>query len=93
MITNSSTCSPCPKRVATTRVRAMGKSPTPIERQKTRKAAAARTRVTSTSQGRQTNDTVPSRTPGGIDACSGSVPLAGGGACSPGTWICFMPRS
>lgn len=54
----------------------MGKSPTPMERQKTRKAAAASTSVTSTSQGRQTKDTRPSRTPGGIDAFT-SVPLMG----------------
>nr|WP_252884181.1 hypothetical protein [Streptomyces sp. HB202] len=62
----------------------MGKSPTPMERQKIRKAAAASTRVTSTSQGRQTNDTRPSRTPGGIDAFTSAPPAA------PATSVPFM---
>ena len=45
----------------------MGKSPTPMDRQNTRKVAAASSRVTHRIQGRQTNDTRPSRTPGGTD--------------------------
>lgn len=64
MMTNSSTCSPRPKIVAITRGTPMGKSPTPTDTQNTRKVAAASSTVTDTSQGRQTKDTVPSRTPG-----------------------------
>ncbi len=64
MITNSSTASPLPRIVANTRERPIGKSPTAMERQNTRKAAAASTSVTSTIQGRHTNDTRPNRTPG-----------------------------
>ncbi|MGI3200874.1 hypothetical protein ACRJ4W_25010 [Streptomyces sp. GLT-R25] len=42
----------------------MGKSPTPMETQNTRKVAAASSSVTNTTNGRHTNDTWPSRTPG-----------------------------
>lgn len=74
MITNSSTCSPRPRMVAITRGSPMEKSPTPMETQKIRKAAAASSRVTRTSQGRHTNDTWPSRTPGATDGFM-SVPF------------------
>ncbi|CAM5584100.1 hypothetical protein SANTM175S_05216 [Streptomyces antimycoticus] len=68
IITNSSTRSPSPKIVAITRDSPMGKSPTPMDRQNTRKVAAASSSVTQTSQGRHTNDTWPSRTPGATGA-------------------------
>ncbi|MEV3919410.1 hypothetical protein [Actinomadura coerulea] len=74
MITKVSNRSPRPTIVATTRGRPMGKSPAPMDRQNTRKAAAASSSVTRTSQGRQTNDTRPSRTPGATGR-SRSVPL------------------
>ncbi len=67
MITNWSTCSPRPRIVAITRDRLMGKSPTPTDRQNTRKVAVANSSVTHRIQGRQTNDTRPSRTPGITD--------------------------
>lgn len=74
MMTNSSTGSPPPRIVRITWGRAMGKSPTPMDRQNTRKVAAASSSVTQTSHGRHTNDTRPSRTPGATDAFT-SVPF------------------
>lgn len=68
MITNLSTCSPPPTTVAITRDRPMGKSPTPMDTQNTRKVAAASSSVTQTTHGRHTNETGPSRTPGVTDA-------------------------
>ncbi|MFC6897448.1 hypothetical protein ACFQGX_18900 [Nonomuraea dietziae] len=45
----------------------MGKSPTPMDRQNTRKVAAVSSSVTNTIQGRHTNDAEPSRRPGVTD--------------------------
>lgn len=50
----------------------MGKSPTPMDTQNSRKVAAVSSTVTRTSQGRQTKDTPPSRTPG--DTVTGGLP-------------------
>lgn len=74
MITNSSTRSPWPRIVEITWGRAMGKSPTPMDTQNIRKVAAASSSVTNTIQGRHTNDTWPSRTPGATDGFK-SVPF------------------
>ncbi len=67
MMTNSSTCSPLPRSVAITWDSPMGKSPTPIDRQNSRKAATASSSVTRTIQGRQTNDTPANRRPGATE--------------------------
>lgn len=66
----------------------MGKSPTPMERQNTRKPATASRSVTPATQGRHTNDTPPNRTPGATDACPSAVtPLA---ASVPFAPLAFM---
>ncbi len=85
MITNWSTCSPPPKTVATTRGRAMGKSPTPMDRQNSRKPATARSSVTPATQGRQTNDMPPNRTPGATDARARA--FTSPAACAPSAFM------